>query len=36
MIEPQQEGWSKFYTLVLVLNAVYIVVFFILMNSYTS
>ena len=36
MIEPKREGWSNFYTLVLVLNVVYIIVFLILMNTYAS
>ncbi|RXG28491.1 hypothetical protein DSL99_2493 [Leeuwenhoekiella marinoflava] len=36
MMQPKKEGWSKYYTLVLVMNAVYIILFFLLMKYYTA
>ncbi|GEM_PF-1302952 len=36
MIAPKENKWSKYYTLVLVLNAIYIILFFVLMNYYTA
>ena len=35
MITPKKEGWSKFYTLVLVANALYIILFYFLMNAFS-
>ncbi len=35
-MEPQKEGWSGYYTLVLIMNVIYIVLFFILMNFYSA
>lgn len=31
-----EKKWSKYYTLVLVINLVYIILFFILMETYSN
>lgn len=33
-IEPPKEAWKKSYTLVLVANAIYIILFYFIMKSF--
>ncbi len=35
-MKPNKNKWSGYYTLVLVANAVYILIFYFLMNAFNS
>lgn len=35
-MEPKKEKWSRYYTLVLVANVVYIILFYIIMKFFSK